>query len=95
MEDWGKWLQLIQQYGPLVGLFVGFTVWQTQQISKLLQQNSTIYEAEIKRLSGVQDRLLTHALGPQPSSTSAPLVEQLRDRTEKLGDKDTSETGGT
>ena len=93
--DWGKWLQLIQQYGPLVGLFVGFIIWQTQQSNRLLQQNSTIYEAEIKRLSDVQDRLLTHALGPQPSSTSAPLVKQLKEGTEKLEERDTYETGGS
>lgn len=76
--EWTSWLQLIQKYGPIVGLFVGFVVWQAHQINKLLDRNSAIYEGEIKRLAEVQARLLDRLLGPQPSSVASPTMEDLR-----------------
>jgi len=93
--DWSKWLQLIQEYGPLVGLFVGFIIWQTFQINRLLERNSAIYDAEIKRLAEVQSWLLSHVLGPQPSSFAAPSVRQLKDDAKQLENKGTPKKGGS
>lgn len=77
--DFTAWWTLLKQYGPIIGLSIGFILWQAHQINKLLDRNSAIYESEIKRLAHVQERLLTHLLGPQPSSASAPTVKELKD----------------
>jgi hypothetical protein len=79
--EWTTWVSLLKQYGPIVGLFVGFIIWQTTQINKLLDRNAAIYESEVKRLADVQTMLLTHLLGPQPSSTTSPTIKQLKNGT--------------
>lgn len=81
--DWSEWLAVLKQYGPITGLFVGLFIWQTIQINRLLERNSSIYDAEIKRLADVQTQLLAHILGPQPSSTASPTIKQLQDSASK------------
>jgi hypothetical protein len=76
--EWTSWIALLKQYGPLGGLFIGYVIWQTVQINKLLDRNSAIYEGEIARLATVQQQLLTHILGPQPSSTALPNIKDLQ-----------------
>jgi hypothetical protein len=81
--DWSEWLTVLKQYGPIIGLFVGLFIWQTIQINRLLDRNSSIYDAEIKRLADVQTQLLTHILGAQPSSMASPTIKQLKDGASK------------
>jgi hypothetical protein len=80
------WITLLKQYGPLVGLFLGFIIWQTRKIDQLLNRNSAIYEAEIKRMADTQERLLSNLLGEQPSSSGAPTVRELHEQTKQAGD---------
>jgi hypothetical protein len=77
MPDWSAFLTVLKQYGPLLGLLLFFIFWQWRQIQKLLESNSKIYEGHIKSLQETQDRLLTHLIGPRPSSLAAPTVEQI------------------
>lgn len=76
--DLGTWLTLLKQYGPLLGFFLAFIIWQSRQINKLLDRNTAVYDSEIKRLAEVQERLLTHILGAQPSSEEAPSITALK-----------------
>ena len=57
---------------------------QAYWINKLLDRNAQIYDKEIKRLADVQERLLTHILGSQPSSTVAPTIKELRDDAKRM-----------
>jgi len=61
-----------------VGIIVAYVWWQSKKIDQLLDKNAAIYEAEIKRMSEVQDRLLTKLIGQPPSSALAPTVDQLK-----------------
>lgn len=92
--DWAQWLLLLKQYGPLVGLFLGLVILQSIWINKLLDRNSSIYDAEIRRLAEVQERLLTHILGTQPSSASAPTIQALKDGVKQLGEKKPDQESG-
>jgi hypothetical protein len=93
--DITRWLELLKQYGPLLGLLLGFIVWQAHQINRLLDRNSSIYEGEIKRLAEVQNRLLAHILGPQPSSTESPTIKQLEEGAKRLeNQKNADKKGG-
>jgi hypothetical protein len=85
---------LLQKYGPLVGLFLVMILAQAWWINRLLERNSVIYDAEIKRLADVQERLLTHIIGPQPSSTSAPTIQDLKSGVKQLGDKSEEKGAG-
>jgi hypothetical protein len=67
---------------------------QAWWINRLLERNSVIYDAEIKRLADVQERLLTHIIGPQPSSTSAPTIQDLKSGVKQLGDKSEEKGAG-
>ncbi len=78
---WSQIIQALKQYGPIIALFVLFIAWQARKIDQLLDRNSSIYDAEIKRLAEVQERLLTKILGPQPSSSTAPTIQEVRDKT--------------
>lgn len=82
--DITRWLELLKQYGPLLGLFLGLIVWQAHQINRLLDRNSSIYEEEIKRLAEVQNRLLAHVLGPQASSSESPTIKQLEEGAKRM-----------
>jgi len=77
--DFSFWITLLKQYGFPVGLLMAFIIWQARRIDNLLDRNTSIYEGEIKRLAEVQDLLLTHALGPQPSSTKLPTVKEIQE----------------
>lgn len=94
--DITHWLTLLQQYGPLVGLLLAFIIWQSHQIKSLLDKNSAIYDGEIKRLSEVQNRLLAHILGPQPSSTESPTIKQLEEGAKQMekNDRNADRKGG-
>jgi hypothetical protein len=85
--DITRWLALLQQYGPLTGLLLAFIIWQSLQINRLLDRNSSIYEGEIKRLAEVQNRLLSHVLGPQPSSSESPTIKQMEDGAKRMGNQ--------
>jgi hypothetical protein len=85
--QWEQWVMLLEKYGPLVGLFLIMILAQAWWINRLLDRNSAIYDAEIKRLADIQDRLLTHIIGPQLSSTSSPTVKELKDGIKILKDK--------
>jgi hypothetical protein len=76
--DFNSLLQAAKEHGPLVALFLYFIWYQTKWINNLLQQNGTIYKAELERMAEVQKLLLTHILGPQPSSGAFPTVDQLK-----------------
>ena len=90
----GRWLELIQQYGPLVGLLLVFIYWQARRIERLLDKNAKIYEAEIERMAKVQNRFLNQLLGPQPSSAGAPSIEAIKEASERLGEERTKPEGG-
>jgi hypothetical protein len=92
--QWEQWVMLLQKYGPLVGLFLVMILAQAWWINRLLERNSVIYDAEIKRLADVQERLLTHIIGPQPSSTSAPTIQDLKSGVKQLGDKSEEKGAG-
>jgi hypothetical protein len=78
--DFAQWVQLLKQYGPVVGLLLAFVFWQTRQINRLLEKNSAMYEAEIARMAKVQEQLLERLLGAvQPSSGVSPSVEKLKE----------------
>lgn len=85
--DWAQWVLLLKQHGPLVGLFLGLVILQSVWINRLLDRNSSIYDAEIKRLAEVQEKLLSHILGTQQSSISVPTIQALKDGVKQLGDK--------
>ena len=85
--QWMEWVMLLEKYGPLVGLFLVMILAQAWWINRLLDRNAEIYDGEIKRMAEVQDRLLTHIIGPQPSSTSAPTIRDLKDGAKRLGGK--------
>jgi hypothetical protein len=83
---WPELLAVLKQYGPVVGILLAYVWWQSRKIDQLLDKNASIYEAEIVRMSQVQDRLLSHLIGVPTSSTSSPTAEQLTlhiDATEK------------
>ena len=71
-------MSLLKEYGPLVGIVIAYVWWQSRKIDQLLDKNSAIYEAEIQRMSEVQDRLLTKLIGQPPSSTLSPTVDQMK-----------------
>lgn len=75
--EWHAWLEILKQYGPVVGLLLGFIIWQTVWINKLLDRHEKAYSGEIQRMSGQMNKLLEHVLGKQPSSTDAPKVKEL------------------
>ncbi len=81
ITSWSQLILALKQYGPIVSIFVVFIIWQTRRIDHLLDRNTSIYEAEIKRLADVQDRLLNKLLGPQPSSSAAPTIQEVREKT--------------
>lgn len=87
-----RWIELLKQYGPLIGLFVAFIIWQSHEIHGLLDKNSAIYEAEIKRMAEVQDRLLTKFLGIQPSSSESRSIQEMT-KQENISSHDKNKEG--
>lgn len=69
---------MLKQYGPVVGILLAYVLWQSRKIDQLLDKNSAIYDAEIARMSQVQDRLLTKLIGAPGTSASSPTVDQLK-----------------
>ncbi len=76
--DFSAWERLIKEYGPIAGFLLALNVWQAYQIRRLILWNSQRHDEEIRRMAGVQSRLLDHVLGPQPSSSSAPSMKDLK-----------------
>lgn len=75
--DLTKWLELFKQYGPVLGLLLGWIVVQSMWINKLLDRHEKAYTGEIERMHGQMNKLLEHVLGKQPSSVDSPSVKQL------------------
>lgn len=75
--NWPELLQILKQYGPVVGLLLFLIFWQWRLIAGLLNRNAQVYEGHIKQLAQTQERLLTKLIGPQPSSVDAPTVKQI------------------
>jgi len=71
-------LAALKQYGPVIGLLLPFVWWQSRKIDQLLDKNAAVYEAEITRMSQVQDRLLSRLIGEPASSAASPTTDQLR-----------------
>ena len=78
--EYAQLLQLLKQYGPVVGLLLLHVWWLTRRIDALLDRNSKIYEGHIEHLWKTQERLMTSILGSQPSSEAAPTIEQLKQK---------------
>jgi hypothetical protein len=82
--DITQWLQILKDYGPVVGILLGFIFWQSRWINKLLDRHEAAYKGEIERMHQHMNRLLEHALGPQPSSKDAPSVKQLKETADGI-----------
>ena len=76
--DWGYFLTLLKQYGPVVAVLAVIIFWQAKRIDGLLDRNAQIYESHIKNLWETQQRLLTSVLGPQESSQDSPTVDDIK-----------------
>lgn len=76
--NWPELLSVLKQYGPVVGILLAYVWWQSRKIDQLLDKNAAIYEAEIQRMSQVQDRLLNKLMGDPGSSALSPTVDQLK-----------------
>jgi len=81
--DFEAWKALLKEYGPLVGPLVALVAWQAFQIRKLIEWNSRRHDEEVARMARVQDRLLTHLIGPQPTSADSPSIKDLKKLTGK------------
>lgn len=66
------WLEIVKQYGPIVGLFLAFIWWQSRQISDLIDELKDSYQGEIDRMHEREHRFLDYFLGPQASSDDMP-----------------------
>ena len=62
-----------------MGALLGFIIWQSVWINRLLDRHEKAYTAEIKRMHEQMNRLLDHVLGKQPSSTTMPAVSDMVD----------------
>lgn len=76
--EWQQWLAILKQYGPFVGLLLGFIYWQARWINKLLDRHERVSKAEIERMDRQMTKLLDHVLGPQPSSSASPTIAELK-----------------
>lgn len=76
--NWPELLSVLKQYGPVVGILLAYVWWQSKKIDQLLDKNAAIYEAEIQRMSQVQDRLLNKLMGDPGTSSLSPTVDQLK-----------------
>ena len=79
LVNWTQLLGLLKQYGPLITVLLVLVYWFARRIDKLIDRNTEIYEAHVKQLCETQKWLLTKLIGPQPSSSDAPTVKQLKD----------------
>lgn len=84
-----NWLQVLKEYGPVVGALVVFIVWQMTWINKLLDRNERAYMGEIHRMHERETMLLRHILGEQPSSTDMPPADALMKQAEGLSPEGT------
>lgn len=75
--DWSTWWEILKEYGPILGLFIAFIIWQSKKIDQLLDRHEKAYSGEITRMDAHLTRLLNHILGPQPSSTEMPTIPEL------------------
>ena len=75
--DWSTWWEILKEYGPILGLFIAFIIWQSRKIDQLLDRHEKAYSGEISRMDAHLKRLLDHILGPQPSSTEMPTIPEL------------------
>lgn len=95
--EWPQWLAILKQYGPVVGLLLAFIFWQARWINTLLDRHEKAYTGEIDRMHQQMNRLLTHVLGPQPSSGNTPTVQELvegADQPPRLGGDGPVRSGG-
>lgn len=83
---WSQAFEILKHYGPITALFLIYVAWQARKIDQLIDKNSSIYDAEIKRLADVQQLLLAKLIGTQPTSSSSPTVQEVKDRASKVGD---------
>ncbi len=81
--EWSLWLEIIKQYGPIVGLFLGLIFWQTRWINRLLRENRDAYLGEISRMHEREKMLLARLLGPQPSSLEQPRISEVMAEVEQ------------
>lgn len=94
--DWTQLLALLKQYGPVVAVLLVVIYWQARQINKLLDRNSSIYEAHIKSLWETQQWLMTKLIGPQPSSQASPTVQEIKTDLGRGGTgKESEKKGGS
>jgi hypothetical protein len=91
--DLSQLLQLLKQYGPVVGLLLLHVWWLTRRIDSLLERNTKIYDSHIQHLWETQQRLLTAVLGPQVSSGQSPTVDELKKKALTEGNEQTAPQG--
>lgn len=72
-------LDLLREYGPLVGILLGFIWWQARWINRLLDRHERAYTGEIERMHEREKVLLGRLLGEQPSSQKLPNVSVSTD----------------
>ena len=77
-------MQLLKQYGPVVGLLLFMIYLDWRRIDKLLDRNSQIYESHVKELYETQKWLMTKLIGPQPSSTEVPTIQTLKETAKQV-----------
>jgi hypothetical protein len=53
-----------------------------------MDRNAQVYESHIKQLSETQSWLLTKLIGPQPSSTGQPTIQQLKETVKQAEEKE-------
>ena len=80
--------QLAKQYGPVVGLLLALIFWLSWRLDKVMDRNAQVYEAHIKQLSEIQNWLLTKIIGPQPSSTGQPTIQQMKETVKRAEEKE-------
>jgi hypothetical protein len=90
---WSQFLQLLKEFGPVVGALLLIVFFQTRRIDHLLDRNEKIYEEHIKNLWETQKQLLTRLLGPQESSQDFPTVDDLKKKALSQGKESSKETG--
>ena len=85
--DWTALINLAKQYGPTAAVLLVIIYWQWRHIDKLIERNASIYEKHIKNLSETQNWLLAKLIGPQPSSSESPTMEELKEAAKRPDNK--------
>jgi hypothetical protein len=77
-------LDLVKEYGPIVGVLLVFIGWQAHWINKLLDRHEKAYSGEIERMHEREKLLLGKLLGEQPTSQDIPDIEHILSRHREL-----------